>query len=226
LSEIQPSDIERLAAHEAGHVLLYSRGEHASDFQHLVTNEADWHLLCIGSSAAEEFRIESALPKLGYVPWSEAPVAHMRDALAELNYQVVSSVLGEPTILQMRDTVLNAQDVFSKVLAYSAGAHVSGARFEVDKLAGDAADEWADYVGDSWQARLELWTSLPDAWQPMPDSQWPAALQAALALERQSSVRLGFNYESSDEGLLFERSGADALFHQRLERARRDFPAS
>ncbi|MDT0263602.1 hypothetical protein [Jatrophihabitans lederbergiae] len=223
-SQTPAPELERLAAHEAGHVLLYGRAEHVSDYQHLVTNEADWHLLCVASFAAEEFRIESALPAFGYQPWTADPAQHTVDALAELNYQVISSVLGEPTVEQMRDKVLAAQDVFSKVLAYSAGAHVSGGPMNVQSLAGDAAAEWNDLVGESWENRLKLWRSLPDAWHATAEGQWPGTLVAGLALERQFLERLGFHYELTDEGLLFARTGSDELFNQRLERAQRDFP--
>jgi hypothetical protein len=40
LSEQKAHGLERTAAHEAGHALLYSRGEHANGFQHLAASEA------------------------------------------------------------------------------------------------------------------------------------------------------------------------------------------
>jgi hypothetical protein len=151
------------------------------------------------------------------------PITHVRDALAELNYQIVSSVLAETTPAKMRDTVLAAQDVFSKVLAYSAAAHVSGANLDSSALTGDSAEDWNDYVGDEWDSRLQLWSSLPDARHPLNVEKWAETLTAGTGIERRFLARMGFAYETFTAGFEFRRVGSDTLFDARLQRAQRAF---
>ena len=84
LSSRPPADIQRLLAHEAGHILIDAR-----------RSEADWQwwLKCLGAQAIVEFRIERSLTDLGY-PAGEPTAATAVDRnLLIANAEVVNAVL-------------------------------------------------------------------------------------------------------------------------------------
>ena len=224
MSQFDGPAIERLLAHEAGHVLLYQRGEHASRYQHLVNNETDWHLLCIASYAIEEYRIERGLLGFGYPPAEATTTGHLANALAELNYQVIVAVMPGTAVEHMRAAVLSAQDVFTKVLADTAAADTAGTALNSGLLHGHAGAHWTDYLGESWTRRTALYGSLPDAWTAIADSQWASVLADGIAIERALLSPLGFAYEVVGDSTYFTRAGSDALFNARVDRARLDFP--
>lgn len=220
--DLDNAALERLLAHESGHVLLYPRGEHASPWQSLAGDEADWQLLCVASYALEEYRVERGVTEVGYPPSDAATPEHLSDALTELNAQVVRAVTLTDGADEMRRIILSAQDVFTKVLAYTAGA---GGTIDTANLDDAAAVHWSDYVETSWPARLDLYGSVPDAWTPMTADSWEDALRAGIELEREFLASLGFSYQAEGDALAFRRTGADQLFEQRLQRLRDDAEA-
>jgi len=71
-----PAEIERLVAHEAGHVLIDGRGtEETSGHRDSAETDWQWWLKCLGALAITEFRIERSLAELGYptAEWATAP---------------------------------------------------------------------------------------------------------------------------------------------------------
>jgi hypothetical protein len=62
-----PSVIQRMAAHEAGHIIINDRKtEEMSGNRDAAENIWRWTLKCLGGLAIVEFRIERRLAELGY----------------------------------------------------------------------------------------------------------------------------------------------------------------
>jgi hypothetical protein len=94
LSSRTPEDIQRVVAHEAGHVLIDARGTEETSGNR-DSNETDWQwwLKCLGAQAIVELRIERSLADLGY-PIAESAVPTAVDhSLLVTNLEVVNAVI-------------------------------------------------------------------------------------------------------------------------------------
>lgn len=78
----ESTDLERLAAHEAGHVMIKRRGESYGGRHHLASSQGDYNLLASGARALEEDRVERALiGRYGPAIWIRAE--HLDEALLQ-----------------------------------------------------------------------------------------------------------------------------------------------
>ncbi|MGW0046845.1 hypothetical protein GV791_28515 [Nocardia cyriacigeorgica] len=215
------ADLERILAHEGGHVLLNRRRETVTGRRHLA-GEAEWRwlLLCIGALAIDEFRVERALAELGYPPPESCDLDHFEATMFAVNTEILSACI-DPASRSPRhfaQRVIHTQDWLSKYLAYAAPFYPGGPpRTEASQL---ARANWDDYVGNHWDERVALYRTLPSARTPVGDSEVDAALHAALDLEIALLASLGFEFTSERDGEGFWRRGTDRRWLRRENRHR------
>jgi hypothetical protein len=92
VSSRPPADIQRLLAHEGGHVRIDARVTEETSGNR-DPGEADWHWWpkALGAQAIVEFRIEQRLAELGYPAAEWAAADHVDHALQVTNVEVVSA---------------------------------------------------------------------------------------------------------------------------------------
>ncbi|WP_341716580.1 hypothetical protein QQG74_21615 [Micromonospora sp. FIMYZ51] len=223
--------VERLLAHEGGHVLLNRRGnEELGGHRKNAESDWEWMLKCVAGLAIIEFRIELMLAELGYPPAPSATVDSIDEHLGVTNAETFAAIVNpanqEPA--HLRDSIMSIMDHSTKLLAYVAAPHIAGtAKFDPDALPADGKEDWADYFASTWPKRLRLWGSIPPADQPVPVDAWRNKLRKGAALEVQQLRDFGFAFTTHrDGGEAFNRIARDEVFHQRLERAQRRWPTS
>ncbi len=217
-----PDAIERLLAHEAGHVMLNSRNEGARGRQHLAASEPDWYLMCIGSNALDELRIERVLAGLGYPVAEAGAIDDLDNAMYYLNCEIVEAVVDPASadLETFRDAVLRTHDWLSKNLALVAAYHEGTSGPDLAGLSDIARENWLDYIGGHWAIRAAYYESVPDAAAPMSDSALRRVLLDGAQVEADLLRSLGFSYTAAaGGGWAFRRTGSDALFDSRVKRA-------
>lgn len=216
--------VERTLAHEAGHVLIDSRGEVLAGRHRLVDVEWQWLLMCLGGYAMHEARIELAVAALGYPGTGSATGEHVAEVLHATDVDHLN-LLEDPAADDPRvlaDGMTVQLDRLSKVLAYAAADTLhTGSGPAIAEEGQLAEDAWDEYVAPSWERRLELYRRLPPATVAMPDEEWDRALLEGLALEHDLLRSLGFEYETGPAGGYgFYRRVSNARLDARDRRAR------
>ncbi|WP_336084641.1 hypothetical protein [Nocardia sp. SSK8] len=218
----EAEDLERILAHEGGHVLLNRRGETVTGRRHLAGgSEWQWILLCVGALALDEYRIERALAELGYAPPESCDLDHFEPTMFMVNGEILNACVDprsdDPQFFMQQ--VIRTQDWLSKYLAYAAPFYPDG---PPQAQASDLARAtWNDYVGDHWYERTKLYSALPSAREPMPNPQFDTALRQGLDLEIALLKLLGFEFTTEPNSYSFWRRGSDAQWTRREARFRK-----
>lgn len=216
--------IQRLLAHEAGHVRIDARGTEETSGNR-DSDEADWQswLKGLGAQAIVEFRIERRLAELGY-PAAESTAAHHVDhSLQITNVEVVSAVIdpasADPAHLQ--DALLRTMNHATKLLAYIAAPLACGQPgLTPSQLSAWGQEHWADYIAPTWQRRFDLYASIPSAVEPVAVEEWQVILRKASVLEQRLLRDFGFAFATLPGGRHgFFRKASDDTFTERLQRA-------
>ncbi len=215
--------IERLLAHEAGHVLMLKRGETLEGHRHLASAEWEWHLLCLAGFALDEARVELAVGAAGYPGTDGASAEHLVEVLHATTVDLLV-LLQDPASSDVRhlmERVIGLLDRLTKVLAYAAAhAIVTGQPPDVSGQGSLALAAWDDYAAPTWARRLTFYSDLPPATVPMSAAAQEAALTAGLVLEQDLLRDIGFAFEdAANGGFGFFRRVEDAQLHVRMERA-------
>jgi hypothetical protein len=226
LSSRTHADIRRLAAHEAGHVLIDARGtEETSGNRDPGESDWQWLLKALGAQAIVEFRIERSLAELGYLAAQVAAPVAVNHSLIVINVEVVSAVIdprssADPGHLQ--DAVVTTLNHVTKLLAYVAAPLVVGTGdFSPTGLPAEGLVNWRDYIAPTWLERLSLWSSIPSAMEPIHIEAWRTTLRESLILEQKFLLDFGFAFEDAPGGQhAFYRRGGNSMFTERLQRAR------
>jgi hypothetical protein len=222
LSSRPLADIQRLIAHEAGHVLIDARGTEETSGNR-DPDEADWQWLlkCLGAQAIVEFRIERSLADLGY-PAAELTSA-VENSLLVTNVEVVRAVT-DPASEDpghLHDALFTTLNHATKMLGCIAGPLVAGQPgFAPSQLSAEGQANWADYFAPTWDQRLRLWNPIPPATEPIPVESWRTILRRSADLERSLLRSFGFAFEKGPGGDGFYRKADDDVFTRRLNRAR------
>lgn len=223
IGDAEDGAIERLLAHETGHVLIDGRGETLQGRQHLATVEWEWQLVCLAAAfAMHELRVERAVGEAGYPPADGASAEHITEVLHATTVDLLL-LLQDPAAADPRrlmEGVLGLLDRLTKVLAYAAAqAVVTGRPPDVSGEGLLTLAAWGDYVTPTWTRRLALYTGLPPATVPLPAEAWNRALAARPTLEQDLLRNLGFAFEEeADDGYGFYRRVDDAQLDARLRR--------
>ena len=218
--------LERLAAHEAGHVKLGKRGEGVTGRQYLVDSEWRWLLLCLGALAIDELRIERALADLGYPVALTGDVDYIDDAMFWLNCELMNALLDPASsdVEKLHHAVLSTQDWLTKHLAYVA-AYNSSPTPDLSALSNHSRQNWDDYIAAHWGKRVAFYENIPDARTPLDASELDSILMTAIDIEADLLISLGFRLSDGGHGqrYAFRRISSDAQCDRRLQRAREDF---
>ncbi|WP_157881011.1 hypothetical protein [Streptomyces griseoruber] len=221
VSNLPPKDVERLLAHEAGHIQLMERAEGVVGRRDLVGPDWEWWLLCLGGFALDELRIERRLAELGYLVSGAGTVDHLADSLYQLNAEVVTTLLDPASsdVEKLASAVMQSHDWFSKHLAYFAAFRSDRVGAGLAILPDQAKLEWDDYVGPTWGGRVALYQEAPTSAEPMRDSELNELLQETGRQEQALLSKIGFRYASDGNGFSFRRVVSDSVCHARLQRA-------
>lgn len=219
-----PEIIERLLAHEAGHVLLHRRQEGVEGRRHLIGADWQWWLLCLGGLALDEYRIERSLSALGYPISDIGAIAIAEDGLFHLNVEVVNALLDPASADTMKfaESIMRTHDWLAKQLAYFAAFRPDLAPPGLTVLSSDARRNWDEYIGSTWTTRAALYESVPPVLEPINEARLNAFLLQALEQESALLDKIGFRYGTVGNDLSFDRIASDALCNTRWERARRE----
>lgn len=232
--EKDTSSLERLMAHEAGHVLIDGRTETLKGRQSLVSAEWQWNLMCLAGYSMQEYRIERALEGM-YPPDDGGTAHHVDQVLWATTVDLLNVLYSERAatdIEWLHHSAIAQLDRLSKVLALAAVAPGRLATAEEGELALQA---WQDYVAGSWDARVSTYGQLAPATEAMSDAAWSSVLVEGVGLEQALLSSLGFEYQSSSDGGYgfystlsedsWRRRGARAVAQQDEYDANNDVPA-
>lgn len=221
LNEPAHGGLKRLAAHEAGHVLLGFRGESSRNYHRLASTQWQWNVISLAVKGMEEYRIERTLAENGFDPAGPADLSYWDIVLFDTNVALVESVLTEQTIDSLVAQVMGAADLLVTTMAYTIGSLTNpAATFGVKALPPYARQHWDDFVASTWDRRVEFYEGLPACSEPISSSDWETKIMEAWSLE--GELLKGFGWEFSGKGQdqpeAFRRTGSDDLFHQRILR--------
>lgn len=224
LSSRPPADIQRILAHEAGHILIDARRTEETSGNR-DPNETDWQwwLKCLGAQAIVELRIERSLTDLGYPAAESATATAVDHSLLVTNVEVVNAVIdpasNDPA--HLRDALITILNHVTKLLAYIAAPLTTGQTgFLPSQLSAGGQANWADYIAPTWQRRIGFWTRIPPAIEPIPIETWRGILRESAILEKALLLDFGFAFEDvPGDGYGFFRKSDDDVFMKRLRRA-------
>jgi hypothetical protein len=221
VSHLSPSEIERLLAHEAGHIQLNERDEGLAGRRNLVETDWEWWLLCLGGLALEELRIERQLAHLGYEVSGAGTIDHLTDALDQLNAEIVLTLTDPASsdVETLANAVMKSQDWFSKHLSYFAAFCSDLSASGLTALPNHAKMNWDDYVGPTWEGRLDLYQQAPTSAESISDSDLNELLREAGHQEVALLGMIGFRYASERNGFSFRRVVSDDVCEARVQRA-------
>ena len=222
VQRLDDANVERLLAHESGHVLIDSRGETVDGRHRLAPQEWQWWLLCMGGFAMHEARCERSVAELGYPFTDSSSAQHLAEVLhastVDLHLLLVDPASVD--VSHLMNGVLTVVDRLTKVLAYTAADVLhTGRSVDLSAEGPSAQADWDDLVAPSWPQRLALYATLPAAAERLDSTVWDQALTAGLALETSVLSDVGFVFESSDHGHGFYRRASDQVCMDRQRRA-------
>lgn len=216
-------ELERLAAHESGHVLLHRRNEYFGGPPYHANSE--WHhaLAAMGAFAFEEYRIEKSLAARGYPASTSCHPDHLATVLHWTNAELLQLVW-DPASAEVRHLcggVLGLADRLTKVLGYAAAFDLDG-DYAV-RLASEgvhAVEGWRDYVEPNWSHRRETYRQLPSADEALTASDWRQHVAVCAEVERSLVHSMGFEFRDGPDGdWLFNGRLGNQEWQARIERA-------
>lgn len=214
--------VERLMAHEAGHIALIERGESIKGRDHLAASEREWELMCVAAFALDELRIERTLADLGYPVSVTGETEFIGDAMHSLNWEIVNALLDPSSAdtTKFRQTVGRTHDWLSKHLAYVAAFHSGTSQPNLSTLDRYANDNWQDYIAAHWLKRAAFYAEIPNSRAPMSDAVFNQTLVDGIGLERDLLQALGFTLlDLEGDRWAFRRIASDDLCQERVKRA-------
>lgn len=225
LRDAEVEVVERLGAHEAGHVHLHVNGNAFVGKQYLASTEWEWRLLCIGGTAIEEYRIERELANLGYPAAGAGTAEYVSDALTNLNFEITEALF-DPESAEARhlsEQVLRTHDWTSKMFSYAAAYSDPEFAAEVKSFSAHSRRHWDDYIGRNWDDRVRLYSRVAGARESLPIGNLDKLLLDAIPIEAGFLERLGFRYSGESTSYRFDRIVSDDDCTSRLDVARFEF---
>lgn len=220
--------VERVGAHEAGHVHLHANGTAFIGKQYLASTEWEWRLLCVAGTAMEEYRIERELANLGYPAAGAGTAKYVSDMLTNLNVEIVEALI-DPAgtdASYLSDQVLRTHDWASTMLSYAAAYADLGFEAAVKSLSAQSRRHWDDYIGRTWDDRVSLYSRVASAREDLTVGALDELLLDAVAVEAGFLERLGFRYSSESTGYRFDRIASNDLCQSRFDMARLESASS
>ncbi|MCU1634683.1 MAG: hypothetical protein JWM61_3335 [Micrococcaceae bacterium] len=218
LDELADGGLKRLAAHEAGHVLMNLREEDGRNYHSLATTQWQWNIIGLAVKGMEEYRIERRLAQLGFDPAPPTALDYWDIILFEIN-----ATLAESVVKNLLAEITGAADILVTTLAYTIGSSTNPkSTFAVEALPPYARQNWDDFVAPTWERRVQLYQDLPTCSEPISSSDWEVKIKEARSLENELFRSFGWELSGNgqDEPEAFRRTGDDDLFHRRIARFR------
>ncbi|MER5218277.1 hypothetical protein ABT063_49285 [Streptomyces sp. NPDC002838] len=207
--------------HLAVVALVVADAEGVMGRRNLVEADWEWWLLCLGGLALEELRIERQLMHLGYEVAGAGTIDHLTDSLYQLNAEIVLTLTDPASsdVETLASAVMQSQEWFSKHLSYFAAfrSDLSGAGLM--DLPAHAKMNWDDYVGPTWEGRVDLYQQAPTSAESISDSDLNGLLREAGRQEAALLGMIGFRYTSERNGFSFRRVVSDDACDARVQRA-------
>jgi hypothetical protein len=225
VEELDPPGVERIAAHEAGHVLIDQNHEDISWEDTAQFRPIHWQRLLtyVAANAIDEFRVERAVMGLGYEVHHDATATEFGDALMDANAGMLEAVLRfreSDDVLAMRDRALEGLDRFSKRLAHLVASQPF-APFDPALLDSAARANWEAIVGPVWDQHVAYYTAIPDARTRWERTQVESTVKHGGDLAGFLLRALGFEFRGGDD----DESFWQIRDEHELERAFRRYQA-
>lgn len=215
-------ELTRLAAHEAGHVLINRRGESFLIGEELVNSPWEWNVMATAGMCLEEARIERDLARAGYPLAESVTYEHLGDHLFELNAAALETVValgGE--VQRMIENAMTASTRLSTMLAYLSASVIEGQfEFGAESLSTYAFENWMEYVHPTWSRRLAFYQSLPTCREPMSLDGLREVLREGAELEHDSLRSMGFEFRGTAVQWGFWNVATPSIWDARLDRMR------
>ncbi|MBD2760938.1 hypothetical protein IEE94_15730 [Yimella sp. cx-573] len=178
-------------------------------------------MAAIASHAIEEHRIEKALPSRGYPIADACEPEALGDLLHTTNYDLIVHLYDPESqdVKTLYEGVMRLVDRLTKPLAYLAAFDLNPDQTPWLERAGQAAVvEWNDYIHSNWQSRVQLYSQIPPADQPLLPDQLQNLVTTGIALERDLIAQMGFTFEGTGDAWGFHRT-PDRAWEERDQRA-------
>lgn len=184
------AELERLLAHEAGHVHMLRRGE-ALEWD-VITSRCEGHweqmITALADVATDEYRAEADLYDLGYPVEEGRTDADLAKKLFEFNLSALAAMaLYRNDHLdpgKLRDDALECVAISSRYLTTVAARHLHGHPVRPEALPPHAQENWGDLVAPTWQGLLDHLADLPSATTPWSlDDRLEASVQLSEVLD-------------------------------------------
>lgn len=220
LSDLTDLEVERVLAHEAGHVSIESRDE--SSWNHVSARFADhwWNQqVAYGAAVAiDEFRCEAAVYAAGYPTGPGLADEDVADDLFGLNLQLLGAdheYQSHLDVERLRHEVLKTVVFHLRYMGKVAARFVHGVPVEPSAMNRFAGANWEALVEPTWSRFLEIYATVPKAITPWTGT---APTEAAVALVS-AAARLmnSFGYEATGDSFWIRMSAQDRQV--RLDRA-------
>lgn len=195
--------IERLAAHEAGHLLVTRNDETITWEDTARLQTVGWRrvMTYIAANALDEYRVEAAVVDCGYPAHHDADPTELGWGLMDANAEPLEAFLlfrETNDVAALRDALLAVMDRFTKRLANIAASQ-RHTPFDPDALDIAARANWDAIVAPVWRKHQSFYAPAPSA-----TVRWDrTALEAHLTEGWLVAVRLlrslGFEYRGGDD---------------------------
>ena len=218
--------IERLFAHEGGHVHIGNRREDAVGRRHLVDSPAEWQLLNAGLVVLDEFRCERTLHEVGYPADEVGTMEDLGNSMHTLNCEIMLATTTDQSVRQMMVAVFASYQWFAKrlacVMANNPGVDIPS----MSAFSQFARENWDDYAGDHWARRAAFYADIPGATTAMTSAELDQVLGEVVSVEAHLLHEIGFRLSNERGQLTFRRIGSTERFNRRWQRAAAELQAS
>lgn len=222
IGNADPPLLERLAAHESGHVLLQQRNEHFEGLAYASNSDWERTLTAMAAYKIEEYRIEKSLRARGYPAAGSSESDHIAFVLHWTTVDLLNLLIDPASddVMHLYRGVMGLADRLTTVLAYTAAFDLEGdqaARLESEGTA--AVEGWREYVEPSWSQRVHLYQQVPSVDDPLAGSDLLAHVMAGAEVERALVESMGFVFSNGSSSWNFDRQISDEALYARHTRA-------
>lgn len=220
LSRLSDLQVERVAAHEAGHASIESRGESPWDQVGGGFPDHYWNFqVAYGAAVAvDEFRCEASAYRAGYPTGEGRADDDVASDLFGLNLQLLEAAheyQEHLDVARLREDALKVVLFHLRQMGTVAARHLHGDPFDPTVLNQFARANWEVLVAPTWGRFLDVYKKVPEAF-----SSWPNPASADAALELVGVARdlvLSFGYEATEYEFWIRMTDPDR--QARLDRA-------
>lgn len=220
LTEMTDAEVERVLAHEAGHVSIDSRTESPWGHDHKQFAGHWWNqqLAYAAALAVDEYRCEAAVYAAGYPTGMDVADADVADDLFSLNIALLHAddeYQSHEDVARLRLDVLKTVAFHVQFMGKMAARCLHLDPIDPSGMNKFARANWEAFVEPTWTRFLDVYRAIPQATSPWAH---PAPTDAVVELVSGiASLVTSFGYEAT-ENEFFDRL-SDEDVQARLDRA-------